>query len=1164
MMNEVSQAPVSTAMREPIPGYVLRDKLGSGGCGEVWKADAPGGIAKAVKIVYGHVDEPRAINERKSLNRMKDVRHPFLLSIERIEVVSGHLVVVTELAESSVKDRFQQCQQLGLAGIPRAELLGYLRDTADALDFLFESFSFQHLDVKPENLLLVGNRVKVADFGLVTEVNSSASALTGGLTPLYAAPEVFDGRPTRYSDQYSLAIVFQEMLTGQAPFNGRTAAQLAAQHLQTQPVLTHLPPNDRHIVARALSKNPEERFSSCGEFVRALTTAGQASKSFSPAASTNFTATPNTNAGLPGGFEPQGTPASFTSTDDVMQNASHTISLSEDYLREISSQRTQNGVIVELPPLEASLEECHFRPTLVIGIGGAAGKVLLKYRRRLLDRYKDADAIKSWQMLYIDTDVKVIRDLVQTKGEVGLRDQDVLATPLRRPEEYRGSSPQLLRWMSRRWLYNIPRSLQTEGIRPLGRLAMVDHFDRIQMRLQDVLNIATDPQSLIDSERAANRHFFPVTPRVVIVAAISGGTGGGMVFDIAAAVRHSLKQMNFPDAEIVGLLLHATERRVGTRGLALANSHASLQELNHYQRATGGYPGDPACKLPALDPGRGLFDESYVLHLGDDLNDQEFATSTDSVAEYLYLDTATPVSGFLQQCRDATVTKPSLTGASEVYVRSFGLRQMGGSNSQVPTAVAELLSHQLLQTWRGSQSPVVEEAQVSLTDVKALLAVHGATEAAPAPQFEHLAEAQLAPFKLEKLLEQAYNILQGELGGNVESFLTHMLRETQVRVAVKHRDSPHLLSSRTLETIDAILGAQASEEESDSGSAISLASMLSGKLVEIGQTQGDALQKWSFQYADQNAMRIKGAQRFIDWCLEELRKIEKDSAEHGQQFRTHLTELRQILCEQERLEASGAGSSRGGRGRVPSESVWLDYVRTRIHLVTLRSVARQLRIVQGKLTYASDKPRDLWKDLHQIEREFATQLSGAVQDDPLAEALWRERLDLVAKIDQELALTMGPETERIRHFIALQQGLRTLLVPQLRAAARRVALRALKQLNLNESGTTDPASEQSEDSLERDLAAAQPRILNCGGSQRLVMILPEGADVETLQARLAVAAPTVQASIVFDADGDIVLCREAEQLPLAKAAELLVAGHEQASKAASQLHTRTDVEWTSF
>ncbi len=64
---------------EPIPGYVLREKLGAGGYGEVWKADAPGGLKKAIKIVFGSLDESRAAAELKALHRIRQVAHPFLL-----------------------------------------------------------------------------------------------------------------------------------------------------------------------------------------------------------------------------------------------------------------------------------------------------------------------------------------------------------------------------------------------------------------------------------------------------------------------------------------------------------------------------------------------------------------------------------------------------------------------------------------------------------------------------------------------------------------------------------------------------------------------------------------------------------------------------------------------------------------------------------------------------------------------------------------------------------------------------------------------------------------------------------------------------------------------------------------------------------------------------
>src|SRR5947209_9240889 len=120
---------------EPIPGYQLVERLGFGGYGEVWKITAPGGLFKAMKIIYGDLSGPRAEQELKSLERIKSVRYPFLLSLERFEILQGQVLIVTELADCSLLDRCRECRSAGLPGIPREELLGYLRDAADALDY---------------------------------------------------------------------------------------------------------------------------------------------------------------------------------------------------------------------------------------------------------------------------------------------------------------------------------------------------------------------------------------------------------------------------------------------------------------------------------------------------------------------------------------------------------------------------------------------------------------------------------------------------------------------------------------------------------------------------------------------------------------------------------------------------------------------------------------------------------------------------------------------------------------------------------------------------------------------------------------------------------------------------------------------------------------------
>src|SRR5208282_4228705 len=117
----------------------------------------------------------RAEQELQALQRVKEVRHPFVLSLDRIEVAEGELAIVMELADQSLHDAFVECQSAGLVGIPREALLRYIRDAAEALDHMNEKHNLQHLDIKPRNLFLIGGRVKVADFGLVKHLERSGS-----------------------------------------------------------------------------------------------------------------------------------------------------------------------------------------------------------------------------------------------------------------------------------------------------------------------------------------------------------------------------------------------------------------------------------------------------------------------------------------------------------------------------------------------------------------------------------------------------------------------------------------------------------------------------------------------------------------------------------------------------------------------------------------------------------------------------------------------------------------------------------------------------------------------------------------------------------------------------------------------------------------------------
>lgn len=286
----VSMEKVPGSLREtgtyPIAGYRLINPLGKGGFGEVWKCEAPGGIQKAIKFIRGNCLNPvgnqvQAAQEYRALKRVVGIRHPFILQMDRIEEIDGELMIVMELADRTLHELLDSYRQSGYSGVPRDELLGYMAEAAEALDHMNQQHGLMHLDIKPGNLFLVSGHIKIADFGLVTDLGcfndgsqtaTQASEQLTGITPLYVAPETLQGRVHNNSDQYSLAIVYQELLTGNFPFSGKNPRQLAMQHMMAEPNLQSLPPIDAPIIAKALSKDPSKRYDSCLSFLQALVT----------------------------------------------------------------------------------------------------------------------------------------------------------------------------------------------------------------------------------------------------------------------------------------------------------------------------------------------------------------------------------------------------------------------------------------------------------------------------------------------------------------------------------------------------------------------------------------------------------------------------------------------------------------------------------------------------------------------------------------------------------------------------------------------------------------------------------------------------------------------------------------------------------------------------
>ena len=620
---------------EPIPGYVLRDKLGTGGYGEVWLADAPGGLKKAIKFVHGNIEGNRAAGELKSLQRIRQVNHPFILSLERIEVIEGQLIIVTELAQGSLHDRYVEFRQKGFVGISRDRLLAYLRDTADGLDFLCQEHDLQHLDVKPANLLLVADRVKVADFGLIKDIQSNSLSVMGGLTPTYAAPEMFDGRPGRFSDQYSLAIVYQELLTGTLPFRGRTTAQLANEHLHKAPNLEAIALLERPILSKALSKKPQMRFSDCREFINALgnvhaqTDEEKAGGSNDGAISKKITnrsankSSPQRSAGASirkiQGIRKQFAGASALSTQIPVAASSRPrgVEILPELLR--NAQEFQEGASNETEVSNVP------KKTLIIGLGATGAQSLILMRNRLLESSPLQLNAEQLGFLLIDTDQATIEEALSAERAASLPCHAAILIPLKSPQYYRQTEsdfPQL----SRRWVYNIPRSHKTEGVRPLGMLALLDNVTAVFNALQE---------SILEVAKSNGEDAYCIEPITVqIVASAHGGTGSAIASEIGFMVRQLAAEFEITiNTELI--LTCATQNAVASSDLTTASALACLTEINHYFQTGGLHPQLdqlPASKAINQPP----FDFVSLIYGGQCGIHSDWESTTVQVAEYLW------------------------------------------------------------------------------------------------------------------------------------------------------------------------------------------------------------------------------------------------------------------------------------------------------------------------------------------------------------------------------------------------------------------------------------------------------------------------------------------------------------------------------------------------
>ena len=270
---------------QQLGNYRLNRLLGQGGFAEVYQGEHVYlKTQAAIKVLHTRLtssEQDSFLNEARTIATLD---HPHIVHVLEFGVSLQDnipFLVMTYAPNGTLRERHPRGSRLSLASI-----LPYVKQVAAALQYAHEQ-KVIHRDIKPENMLLGRNYdILLSDFGIALIAQSTHSQTMQEMagTLAYMAPEQLHGKPRYASDQYSLAIVIYEWLSGERPFQG-TFTELASQQMFAAPPPLHvklpgISPDVEQVIMMALSKDPQQRFGSIRAFANALEQASRSDQSF--------------------------------------------------------------------------------------------------------------------------------------------------------------------------------------------------------------------------------------------------------------------------------------------------------------------------------------------------------------------------------------------------------------------------------------------------------------------------------------------------------------------------------------------------------------------------------------------------------------------------------------------------------------------------------------------------------------------------------------------------------------------------------------------------------------------------------------------------------------------------------------------------------------------
>jgi hypothetical protein len=705
----------------------------------------------------------------------------------------------------------------------------------------------------------------------------------------------------------------------------------------------------------------------------------------------------------------------------------------------------------------------------------------------------------------------------------------------------------------------------TEGLRPLGRLALVDCSSQTFQRIRQCLKKAIAPESVEETSKRTKMSFDGKQVRVFIVGSTAGGTASGMAIDLGYGVQEILARLGVQNATITALLTHSTARNTNANDLAKVNTFAFLNELQHFCRTDSVYPGEPSCNISPAQAGQPPFHYTYLTHLGDNLTEDDLVSATKQIAEYIGLNGFSSCGSFFNVGRK-TPMDPARN------LRTFSMHRISCVTEPIIETWTNRICSRLVNLWIGEDE---DTGQRTTLNQKLTAPAKGEETAKNDARMKRLAStySAQAQFNVETLVKKAFEVYIVELRNDPEGFHDQVLAD----VLPKNSDDRDWQTiSLLFETINSVFGIEDPFVIDSSTYPELLERSLEAQVRRVTARMGTELRAWILEQADQSGCRIAGAIDLTKCFEEHFSQLEKSAHHNSTKI---LADLRQFVADAQ-VACQGDPRQTNELTGLPLRSLTLRYYRLILNRLAIHATMRMASGLSSAVSAISEELYELRREMKQFAKRFSD-IANEVQsefeagEDKSGEfsSLWKYAVSNLRNRQAELCIQLDRDVRRecldedysgLFDLIMQRGDLEDRLSDNMRLASRKCVIKSLDGIDaISQMIKSSETPNQLCLQIYRCFEDVQPKLLEHGGAKQLLLGLLLSAQgnqkVEVLKKVLG-----ENVTLAFNSDNDVTLCCEVSGVPLASVAAGIIENRTDYADYAERLHVRTDVDWSTL